>query len=113
MKSTKLKILSIVLCSLSSMAAFAGGDTGWLKVMNINQRSCGVDQGLQISFTTPHSNPDACSNATVVEVPCTLPIYKQVLAIMLTAKTGDLEVSAVVNGCDSEGQAIVTGLRMR
>ena len=113
MKSIKVNLLMLILCSLITVTAFAGGDTGWRKIENINQRSCAPNQGLQISFTQDHKNPDVCTSTRAVEVSCSLSTYKQILAIALTAKMGNREVAGNVGGCDSEGQAMLRTLRFR
>ncbi|HYQ72691.1 MAG TPA: hypothetical protein VET88_12285 [Gammaproteobacteria bacterium] len=79
----------------------------------INQRDCATDRGLEVTFTTTHANPDVCSNPRVVEVDCSLTTYKQLLAMVLTAQSATMEVNAYVNGCDADGQAKMTSLRIR
>jgi hypothetical protein len=107
------KLSLFALCSLVSAASLAAGNTGWMEINMLNQRSCTTDRGLEIRFTTAHANPDVCSNNQVVEVSCSLPIYKQLLAMALTANTADMKVNAYVNGCDAQGQAYVQDMRIR
>ena len=113
MKSIASKLLFLVLCSLVSSTASAGGSTGWMTVDVINQRDCEPNRGLEVTFTSAHANPDVCSNAKVVEVDCGLSTYKQLLAMVLTAQSANMEANAYVSGCDSDGQAKMTSLRIR
>lgn len=84
-----------------------------MKIDAINQRDCATNRGLEVAFTTTHANPDVCTNQRVVEVACSLDTYKTLLAMILTAQAADLEVNAYVLGCDADGQAKVTSLRIR
>ena len=68
---------------------------------------------MEVAFTTAHRNPDACNNSKVVEVSCDLDTYKQLLAMVLTAQSASMQVDAYVRGCDADGQAKVTALKIR
>ncbi|HYQ73164.1 MAG TPA: hypothetical protein VET88_14690 [Gammaproteobacteria bacterium] len=113
MKPIGCILLSLVFCSLVSGAAVAGGSTGWVMIDVINQRDCATDRGLEVTFTTTHANPDACNNPRVVEVDCSLATYKQLLAMVLTAQSASMEANAYVSGCDADGQAKMTSMRIR
>ena len=113
MKSIASKLLFLVFFGLASTIAVAGGSTGWMTVDVINQRDCETNRGLEVTFTSAHANPDFCSNAKVVEVDCGLTTYKQILAMVLTAQSAKMEANAYVSGCDSDGQAKMTSLRIR
>ncbi len=113
MRSIASKLSFLVLCSLFSVTAVAGGSTGWLSIKSINQRDCATDRGLEVTFTEAHPNPDVCTNDRVVEVDCGLTTYPQLLAMVLTAQTAGMEANAYVNGCDANGQAKMTSLRIR
>jgi hypothetical protein len=113
MKSIASILPLFVLCGLISATAVAGGSTGWVTVDVINQRDCETNRGLEVTFTSAHANPDVCSNVKVVEVDCGLTIYKQILAMVLTAQSANMEANAYVSGCDLDGQAKMTSLRIR
>jgi hypothetical protein len=113
MKSLSGKFLLLLLCGFGSGISAAGGFTGWMKIESINQRDCGPNRGLEVTFATAHNNPDACTNSKVVEIDCSLTTYNPLLAIALTAKSAELEADAYVNGCDLDGQAKVTALKIR
>ena len=113
MKSIASKLPFLILCSLISAIAVAGGSTGWVMVDVINQRDCETNRGLEVTFTSAHANPDVCTNAKVVEVDCDLNTYKQLLAMVLTAQSANMEANAYVSGCDLDGQAKMTSLRIR
>ena len=113
MKSFVSNLSLCIICILASVTASAGGSTGWLKIEAVNQRDCSPNRGLEVAFTTTHRNPDACSNARIVEVSCGLNTYKQLLAMILTAQSGSMQVDAYVSGCDAQGQAKVTALKIR
>ena len=114
MKSIAGKLLVLALCSLVSVtAAVAGGDMGWRKIQSISQRTCAPSKGLEVTLTTAHNNPDACLNSDTVEIACGLAIYKQMLAMVLTAQSADLEIRGFVDGCDADGQAQLQSMRLR
>lgn len=113
MDSTVKKIAVFGLCSLMSFTVFAGGPMNWVKIDSMVQRECVPNKGLELTFTTPHANPDACFNSQTVEVSCELATYKAVLAMALTAQSADLEVNGFVNGCDADNQAILKSIRIR
>ena len=113
MKSNTCKLFVMALCYLLSVTAFASGWLGWMKIQSITQRQCLSDQGLEISFTTAHANPDVCSNARTIEVSCSLPTYNAILAMALTAKSAVMEVNGYVHECDAQGQAKLTSFVIR
>ena len=113
MKSTASKVLFFVLCGLISGISVAAGSTGWMTIDVVNQRDCETNRGLEVTFTQAHANPDYCINAKVVEVDCGLTTYKQILAMVLTAQSANMEANAYVSGCDLDGQAKLTSLRIR
>jgi hypothetical protein len=113
MKSTTCKLFVMALCCLLPITAFAGGGTGWMKIQSMQQRECMPDKGLEISFTTVHANPDVCSNARTIEVSCSLPTYKVLLAMALTAQSAGMEVNGFVHECDAQGQAKLRSLQIR
>ncbi len=113
MKSNTCKLFVMALCCLLPVTAFAGGWTGWMKIQSMLQRQCLSDQGLEISFTTAHANPDVCGNARIIEVSCSLPTYKAILAMALTAQSVGMEVNGWVHECDAQGQAKLTSFQIR
>jgi|GEM_PF-6968865 len=113
MKSLIRKLPLLVLCYIVSATALASGSIGWTKIKMLNQRSCEPNFGLEITFTTAHLNPDVCTNSRTVDVDCDLPIYKQILAMALTAQVADMEVNGYVNACDTQGQAKLEFIRIR
>ncbi len=113
MKSFARNLSLFLLCGLTPAAGLAAGSTGWVKIESVNQRDCGPNRGLEVAFTTAHRNPDACNNAKVVEVSCDLETYKQLLAMVLTAQSASMQIDAYVRGCDADGQAKVTALKIR
>jgi hypothetical protein len=54
---------------------------------------------LMIVGTTPWSNPDGCANSTIVLVPTSSSMYKDILAAALTALAAGKTVSFWVTGC--------------
>ena len=114
MKSILMKLFIIGLCvsffPIQTMAA--GGFTGQLAIDWVNQRQCRPNQGFEIQLSGPHNNPDSCSDARVLELSCEEAWYLPSVAIFLTAFSGGYEVDVFVNGCDTEGQAIVKSVKM-
>jgi len=115
MKSTLIKLFVIGLCvSFFPIQAIAqtGGLTGFHAIESLNQRQCRPSQGFEIILATPHANPDGCSSARVLELSCDETWYLPSVAVFLTAFTGGYQIQSFVNGCDTEGHALVKTVQM-
>ena len=113
MKSRSINLALVLIFSIIPAIASAGGPTGWQTIEALNQRECTINKGLQITFESNHNNPDFCGDSRTIEVDCDLPIFKQVLAMALTALATGTQFKAWVNGCDIEGQAILVSVGMQ
>lgn len=113
MKSRFINMVLVFIFSVIPTIASAGGPTGWQTIESLNQRECLINKGLQITFVDNHSNPDYCADSRTIEVDCGLPIFKQVLAMALTALATGTQFKAWVNQCDAEGQAILVSVGLQ
>jgi hypothetical protein len=116
MKSILKMVLIIALfVGFFPIQAIAGGSTGFHEIAQVRQRECVPDNGAEITLATPHNNPNSCSSNIVLQLPCNdgSETYKQNLAIILTAFASGMKMEAWVNGCDSEGQAIIKAIKVQ
>ena len=112
MKSIFMKLFIIGLCvSFFPIQAIAEGQTGSHAIDFVHQRQCLPDKGFEVRLLTPHANPDGCSNNTTLELSCDERWYLPSVAVFLTAFSNGKTVDAFVNGCDSEGHAIVKAVQ--
>jgi hypothetical protein len=113
MKSILMKLFIICLCvSFFPIQAIAGGKTGAFTIEWIFQRDCDPNQGFEVRLSAAHANPDFCSNDRVLEVSCQDLWYLPSVAVYLTAFSLGAEVDAFVDGCDTEGHALVKAVQM-
>ena len=114
MKSILMKLFIIGLCvSFFPIQAIAGGFTGAVKIKELYQRQCTEGRGFEIIIGQGvNANPDGCETPEILEVRCNTRAYKSAVAISLTAFTGDYQIQSFVNGCDTEGHALVKTVQM-
>jgi hypothetical protein len=113
MKSIFMKLFIIGLCvSFFPIQAIAEGKTGEFAIDWVHQRQCRPSQGFEIQLSAGHANPDGCADARVLELSCDELWYLPSVAVFLTAFSLGATVDIFVNGCDSEGQAIVKAVMM-
>jgi len=117
MNSILTKLFLIVFCvSFIPSLATANGFTGWHDIDFVYQRQCTSEsRGFEVALKNAHNNPDGCPNATVLNVSClSLPrVYESAVQVFLAAYSTGGQVNAFVNGCDSEGQALVKAIRAK
>ena len=113
MKSIFMKLFMIGLCvSFLPIQAIADGFTGEFTIEHVYQRQCRDSQGFEVRLSGAHANPDGCANNRVLELSCDELWYLPSVAIFLTAFSGGNAIEAFVNGCDTDGHAIVKSVRM-
>jgi len=113
MKSIFMKLFIIGLCvSFFPTQAIAGGQLGPFTINWVNQRECGPSKGFEVNFGIDHPNPDGCSNPRTLELECDEKWYLPSLAVFLTAFSQNMPVDVFVQGCDSEGHALVQAVQM-
>lgn len=89
----------------------ASGGTGDGSISSVLQRECtGEHRGFEVRLELGHFNPDGCKVSTVLSISCDHKAFNQLVSLSLTAMLADKKISAWVNGCNSDGKAIVKAL---
>jgi hypothetical protein len=112
-KSGKLvmkKLLTLAL--LLPINAFAGGWSGISEIETTYQRECVNHKDFEITFKADHNNPDNCTNKRTVNLSCDHAAYETIVSSSLVAFSSDSKVNIWLAGCDSEGQANVSSMRL-
>lgn len=100
----KMRILAMSVLLLVQLPAYAGGWISWVSVQEINlDRWALLDPGVEFTVSA-YANPDGCSGTGQrIVLRKSHSGFKEIYALLTTAKATNKLVSLYVDGCDDNG----------